>query len=301
LGSRSGGVEMIELLAGSELDSGDAPVTVPARGIACVAALGSDCPERLRRAVEEVRRRLRPGVPNSHLTATAAATAAARRPLKRSPTGSLPAGMTRLEPGLRSIRSVFKLRECGTYERAALSDQAFPDLSGEVVVVREVMVEGLALGRHPVTNRQFQQFLLSSLYRPADRHRFLEHWRAGAPPPGEEEWPVTFIALEDAREYASWAGLRLPTEDEWQVGLAEGAGHHGARRVWEWTESEHFDGHNRFVILKGGSDMVLAGSDWYAESGPKEPWRSAKFILFAPGADRCSTLGFRCAADLGKG
>jgi formylglycine-generating enzyme required for sulfatase activity len=109
---------------------------------------------------------------------------------------------------------------------------------------------------------------------------------------------VTFVDLGDARAYAVWAGKRLPTEDEWQVGVSEGYALYGRRRVWEWTESEHSDGHSRFVILKGGSDLVLGGSGWYAEGGPLRPERSAKFMLFAPGVDRCSTVGFRCVVDL---
>jgi formylglycine-generating enzyme required for sulfatase activity len=82
--------------------------------------------------------------------------------------------------------------------------------------------------------------------------------------------------------------------------MSEGYARHGRRRVWEWTESEHSDGHNRFVIVKGGSDLVLGGSGWYAEGGPLGPERSAKFMLFASGVDRCSTVSFRCVVDLDR-
>ena len=159
-------------------------------------------------------------------------------------------------------------------------------------------VDGLAIDELPVSNKEFRRFLRSTGYVPKMSHRFLDHWVSGGPPPEQADWPVTFVDLGDARAYAAWAGKRLPTEDEWQVGVSEGYALYGRRRVWEWTESEHSDGHSRFVILKGRHDLVLGGSGWYAEGGPLGPSASAKFMLFAPGVDRCSTVGFRCVVDL---
>jgi formylglycine-generating enzyme required for sulfatase activity len=193
---------------------------------------------------------------------------------------------------------VFQLRECGTYVRADHLNQDFPDQEQQRSSSRALDVDGLAIDELPVTNTEFQRFLGSTGYVPRVPHRFLDHWAGGAPPPGQADWPVTFVDLDDARAYAAWAGKRLPTEDEWQVGVSEGYALYGRRRVWEWTESEHSDGHSRFVIVKGGSDLVLNGSGWYAEGGPLRPERSAKFMLFAPGVDRCSTVGFRCVVDL---
>jgi formylglycine-generating enzyme required for sulfatase activity len=193
---------------------------------------------------------------------------------------------------------VFELRECGTYVRVDHLNQDCPDQEQQWSSQRALDVDGLAIDELPVSNTEFQRFVRSSGYLPRVSHRFLDHWVNGGPPPEQADWPVTFVDLGDARAYAVWAGKRLPTEDEWQVGVSEGYALYGRRRVWEWTESEHSDGHSRFVILKGGSDLVLGGSGWYAEGGPLRPERSAKFMLFAPGVDRCSTVGFRCVVDL---
>ncbi|MGE5448688.1 MAG: hypothetical protein ACM3PR_10010, partial [Bacteroidales bacterium] len=67
--------------------------------------------------------------------------------------------------------------------------------------------------------------------------------------------------------------------------------------TWELTESEYSDGRNRFCILKGGSFYKAKGSDWYFDGGAQANNFAAKQLLIFPGIDRCSTIGFRCAAD----
>jgi formylglycine-generating enzyme required for sulfatase activity len=112
--------------------------------------------------------------------------------------------------------------------------------------------------------------------------------------PGRDTLPdaaVTCVDLDDARAYASWAGLRLPTEDEWQA-----ASPHAT--VWNWTESEHTDGRTRFVFIKGGPEQAVTGSEWYADDGVRTPEHTLKLLRTHPAIERSAAVGFRCAADL---
>jgi gamma-glutamyl hercynylcysteine S-oxide synthase len=89
------------------------------------------------------------------------------------------------------------------------------------------------MDKHPVTNREFQRFLKSSGYRPADPANFLKHWIDGKIPEGMEDFPVVYVSWEDASAYARWADKRLPTEIEWQY-----AAQTHELREWPWEQKE---------------------------------------------------------------
>ena len=65
---------------------------------------------------------------------------------------------------------------------------------------------------------------------------FLRDWKNGNYPEGWDNKPVTWVSLEDARAYATWAGKRLPHEWEWQY-AAQGTD--GRLYPWgnEWNAS----------------------------------------------------------------
>ncbi len=147
----------------------------------------------------------------------------------------------------------------------------------------------------PVTNGQFEAFLRASGYGPDIPDNFLKHWGGDTCPAELRDLPVVYIDHEDAQAYAAWAGQRLPSEWEWQ----RGAEQHGVAfergEVWEWTEGVRDDGHTRYVMLRGGCRWKAEGSIWYFPTGPQPIETHAKFLLLAPGLDRCATIGFRCA------
>ena len=96
--------------------------------------------------------------------------------------------------------------------------------SGKVISMNSFLID-----RFPVTNRDYMKFINNSGYQPADSENFLKHWINGKIPEGEEDFPVVYINLEDARAYADWAGKRIPTEHEW---LYSAQGSDG--RLWPW-------------------------------------------------------------------
>jgi formylglycine-generating enzyme required for sulfatase activity len=199
-----------------------------------------------------------------------------------------------------------------------------------------VDIPAFFIDRYPVTNQQFAAFLAATHYRPADDHNFLRDWTGGRYPAGWDNKPVTWVSLEDARAYASWAGKRLPHEWEWQY-AAQGPEH----RVYPWGDAacdacvpppehgrelraptdvdafpkgaspfgvmdltgniwqwtdEYQDEHTRAAILRGGGYYRPGGSRWYFPSACRLD-EHGKYLLMASSKDRAGTLGFRCVKD----
>src|ERR1035437_8836285 len=92
-----------------------------------------------------------------------------------------------------------------------------------------IQIDSFYIDEYPVTNAEFKKFIDATHYHPKDDLNFLRDWKGGAYPAGWENRPVTWVSLEDARTYASWAGKRLPREWEWQF-AAEGID----ERLYPW-------------------------------------------------------------------
>jgi hypothetical protein len=200
--------------------------------------------------------------------------------------------------GSQTLTVRHRRRETGLYDTAPYVEEwkpLPPRLHDIQTVTREVELPGVSVAVREVTNAEYAEFLKATGYRAVVANRFLKHWVYGAPVPGTEDHPVTYVELADARAYAAWRGGRLPTEDEWQLAAGLAGFERAEPLVWNLTESEHRDGRSRFCILKGGSHYVAQGSDWYADGGPQEPEVSFKLVLTGGGLDRSETIGFRCA------
>jgi formylglycine-generating enzyme required for sulfatase activity len=199
--------------------------------------------------------------------------------------------------------------------------------------VHKLEIKPFFIDKYPVTNKQFKEFLDASRYRPEDDHNFLRDWSNGNYPDGWGNKPVTWVSLEDARAYATWAGKRLPHEWEWQY-AAQGLD--GRRYPWgnDWDSKrvppeehghdlrpptdvdkypsgaspfgvvdmvgniwqwtdEFIDEHTRAAIVRGGGFYRPSGSMWYFPAAYQLD-QHGKYLLTAPSKDRAGTLGFRC-------
>ncbi|MHB8655895.1 MAG: formylglycine-generating enzyme family protein [Terriglobia bacterium] len=251
-----------------------------------------------------------------------------------APAASAPAGMVAIPAGDYNFQTAGIMIEGGNDVGV---DVQFPwEDSPRRFHSHKMHVKSFYIDKYPVTNAEFKKFVDATRYHPVDDHNFLRDWKNGTYPEGWGDKPVTWVSLEDARAYASWAGKRLPHEWEWQY-AAQGTD--GRLYPWgnEWDPSavpvpdkgrdmrpstnvdaypegaspfgvmdmvgnvwqwtdEFMDEHTRAGILKGGSYYQPQSSLWYFPQAYKLN-EHGKYLLMAPSKDRAGTLGFRCVKD----
>ncbi len=196
-----------------------------------------------------------------------------------------------------------------------------------------VKIRKFYMDRYPVTNKDFLEFMMATSYKPADPSNFLKHWENAVIPQGQEDYPVVYVSIEDARAYAKWAGKRLPTEVEWQYAAQGkdgrkypwGSDFHGTKcnnafgqptpvdafpkgkspfgvedmvgNVWQLTNDEYDNGSYSFIIIKGGSFFKPSSSNWYVQGGVQPIIHRQMLLRISQGLDRSETVGFRCVMD----
>ncbi|WP_309068785.1 SUMF1/EgtB/PvdO family nonheme iron enzyme [Microbacterium sp.] len=265
-------------------------VTVPAHGIAALLHLGEGADEPAELA--ELRTRL---AERTHVADAAFPHRRAERlsaPAWEGPRAPDPAELARetveLAPGRRILTVRFRQRETGMYDGAPYVDEwkpLPPRLHDQRTLERVADIRSaVRVAAVEVTEAQYALFL-QAIGEPTDEAASADR-------------PATGVTFTRARQYAAWAGGRLPSEDEWQLAASEPGFRRLEPLVWNWTESEHSDGRTRFVMLKGGSAHESAGSDWYFDGGPRSPQFAAKLLLPGLGVDASPSIGFRVCWDV---
>jgi formylglycine-generating enzyme required for sulfatase activity len=86
-----------------------------------------------------------------------------------------------------------------------------------------VDLRAFRIARTAVTNAQYALFVQATDYPPPP------HWLQGACPPDKLDHPVVHVGWYDALAFCRWAGVRLPTEVEWECAARGADG-----RLWPW-------------------------------------------------------------------
>lgn len=178
---------------------------------------------------------------------------------------------------------------------------------------REIALPAFSIDKFEVTNEQYQRFV-----RETD-HRLPIAWLSMGSKSyaaGEGRFPISGVDFHDAEAYCTWAGGRLPTEDEWEKAAR---GSDGRLWVWgeEWTTAvgtglSPVGEHKGDASVYGVMDLAGNVSEWVAGKldAPTEAltkggnYRQSQPYSFLtagrtsqPQGNALRYLGFRCAAD----
>lgn len=125
--------------------------------------------------------------------------------------------------------------------------------------VHEVALDAFAIGRYPVTNEQFAWFVQKTGYRTTREAagESREIWSNFAVP-GKERHPVICVNWFDAAAFAVWAGLRLPTEAEWERAARGGL----ERADYPWGDADPADHCNWRGARRKPQVTPLNNSGW---------------------------------------
>lgn len=150
---------------------------------------------------------------------------------------------------------------------ALLLETASDDTGGHTIT----FAQGFWMGRTEVTVGQFRRFAAATGYSTeAERAGNRFTWQ-DPDFPQTDEHPVVYVSVEDARRYAAWAGVELPTEAEWlhAAGAGTTSRFHWGDEIddrYVWHRGNAGDGSRPVATRRpnpwGLHDMVGNVSEW---------------------------------------